>query len=197
MWEARASRRRLHARALVLASGLAGAFVMTGFAPASAQGLFESLFGGGFFQPERPRIYAPPPHALPDFGYERRRATPKRITREPDRQRIPRQETSKPEPYVPPEVMPGPLGRFLRDPSLRRGDIVATANGLMVFRGSAGARHSTKDFVPVAKAGSLVKRGIRAELAKLDGAVRTGPDPAAETLAKSAPIVAQDEALLR
>lgn len=90
--------------------------------------------------------------------------------------------------------MPGPMGRFLRDPSLRRGDIVVTTQGLMVFRGSAGARHSERDFVPVAKAGSLVNRRMRAELAKLDGAVRTGSVPDASIVAETnPPIVAQDD----
>ena len=94
--------------------------------------------------------------------------------------------------------MPGPLGRFLRDATLRRGDVVATANGLMVFRGSAGSRHAASDFVPVTQGGSLVASQAKTELAKLDRAVRAGDRYAqhsllAEVAEKEAPIVAQDE----
>lgn len=48
--------------------------------------------------------------------------------------------------YVPPKTGAGPLGPFLYDPSLRRGDVVVTAKGLMVFVGRGGAQHRAGDF---------------------------------------------------
>jgi hypothetical protein len=38
---------------------------------------------------------------------------------------------------------------FLDDPTLRRGDVVVTSDGLMVFRGSRGLPHTFGDFDPV------------------------------------------------
>ena len=34
------------------------------------------------------------------------------------------------------EVLPGPLGHFLADPTLRRGDVVVTSEGLKIFVGT-------------------------------------------------------------
>jgi hypothetical protein len=65
----------------------------------------------------------------------------------------------------------------------------------MVFRGSPGSRHEARDFVPVARAGSLIaSRRTRAELARLDKAVaeeldRRSPSQIAGNMA---PIVAED-----
>ena len=42
-----------------------------------------------------------------------------------------------------------PEEAFLMDDTLRAGDIVATANGLKVFGGKEGFRHSKSDFVPL------------------------------------------------
>jgi hypothetical protein len=194
MLKARALWRAPCSRAFAITAGLIVAPVLAGSGSASAQGLFEALFGRSPFQ-SAPQIYAPAP--LPGYGAPQRiapRYTPKRITREP---RAPRIEVSaKPAPYVAPPVMPGPLGKFLRDPTLRRGDVVATADGLMVFRGSSGSRHASKDFVPVTQARGLVA-SHRTELAKLDRAVRVGDRSGqtivAEVAEKEAPIVAQDE----
>lgn len=195
MWKARVHGRARYAPAAAFAALLAASPVVVASGPASAQSLFEALFGRAS-QPAPAPLYAPPASPYPEFG-RGQRATPKRIVREPRRERAPRhvEVSTKPRPYVAPEVLPGPLGRFLRDSSLRQGDIVATADGLMVFKGSSGSRHSARDFVPIAKAGSLVAGKSRAELAKLDGAARSGSRDAqisivAET---SPPIVAQDE----
>lgn len=49
---------------------------------------------------------------------------------------------------VSPQDAGGPLGAFLTDTSLRRGDIVATPDGLMEFRGVEGGTHEPSDFVP-------------------------------------------------
>jgi hypothetical protein len=55
----------------------------------------------------------------------------------------------------PPVVGEGPLGPFVNDPTLRAGDVVVTAKGIMVYRGSAQAHHSDGDFVPVAEAAKI------------------------------------------
>lgn len=194
MWKARVRWRARYAPAAALAALLAASPMVVLSGPASAQSLFEALFGRSAQQPAPAPLYAPPASPYPEFG-RTQRATPKRVAREPRRE--PRREAAaKPRPYVAPETMPGPLGRFLRDPSLRQGDIVATADGLMVFRGSAGSRHSPRDFVPIAKAGSLVAGKSRTELAKLDGATRSGSRDAQISIVAETtppPIVAQDD----
>jgi hypothetical protein len=47
-----------------------------------------------------------------------------------------------------PGVAPRTTG-ILDDPTLRRGDVVVTSDGLMVFRGSRGFPHTFGDFDPV------------------------------------------------
>lgn len=207
---ARAPRRVRCFRALAIAAGVIAVPLATGSGSASAQSLFEALFGRSAFQPA-PQIYAPPPPALPGYApssaprHKARGYTPKRVTREGVRERGERRVVHseagvKPAPYVAPPVMPGPLGRFLRDPTLRRGDVVATADGLMVFRGSSGSRHTSRDFAPLSQSAALVSGKARTELAKLDGVVRSrdnyGHTPGASEVAEnSAPIVAQDESV--
>lgn len=132
---------------------------------AHAQSFFEALFG-------RQSIFAPPPPLYqPRYDF---RAPPARRSREPAvAPRRSEARESKPEKYVPPEVMPGPLGQFLRDPTLRRGDVVATSKGLMVFRGQSGDRHSERDFVTLSNASGFAA-GNRANLAALERALKRG-----------------------
>jgi hypothetical protein len=52
---------------------------------------------------------------------------------------------------IEPGVAPPPRASgILEDPTLRRGDVVVTSDGLMVFRGGRGLPHSARDFDPVA-----------------------------------------------
>lgn len=133
---------------LVAACAFAAAQSMA--TPASA-GLLDFLFGRP--QPQQV-IVAPPPVVVPS------------------RPRVVRDEPRGPRPYVAPEVVAGPLGRFLRDPSLRRGDVVATPNGLMVFQGQGGSgNYRASDFVPVASANGL-GGARRTDLINLDRTVR-------------------------
>lgn len=137
------------------ATGFAVAMIMMaqGAATPASAGLLDFLFGRP--QPQ-PVMVAPPPAEKP-------------------RPRVVRDEPRGPRPYVAPEVVPGPLGRFLRDPSLRRGDVVATPNGLMVFQGSGGsANHRASDFVPVASAPSI-GGARRNDLVSLDRTLRSTP----------------------
>ncbi|HEY8580989.1 MAG TPA: hypothetical protein VIL72_13950 [Beijerinckiaceae bacterium] len=194
------------ARALALAAVMtvgAGALV----APAQAQGLFDALFG-------RREVYAPQPQFYPGQSYDRyeryapqrravRRAPVERAER-PERQertRVAREEPAKPKKYTPPEVLPGPLGPFLRDPTLRRGDVVATSDGLMIYRGEGGSSHQAKDFVAVAS-GARYVGGKATDLAALDQAIRrqrhdrptdNRTAPTSRLASAEAPIVATDE----
>jgi hypothetical protein len=136
---------------------------------AQAQSLLELLFGRG--SPFTP-AYAPPPPPLYRPGYDTRGAplrplryvAPKRKAAKPDQ---------KPEKYTPPEVLPGPLGQFLRDPTLRRGDVVTTQKGLMVFRGQGGSHHSERDFVALSNAAGFAA-GNKANLAAMEAALKRG-----------------------
>jgi hypothetical protein len=52
---------------------------------------------------------------------------------------------------IEPGVAPPPrVTGILDDPTLRRGDVVVTLEGLMVFRGGRGLPHTSRDFDPVA-----------------------------------------------
>lgn len=144
-------------RLLALVCCIAAAHVSL-TASASAQGLLEFLFGRS-----APQVYAPP--SGPASGLEEGQGA---------RRAVRLREPQKPPPYAPPEVMPGPLGQFLRDPTLRRGDVVATAHGLMVYRGPGGSQHRPADFMPVASeaAGAPWRRP---ELEALDRIARRQP----------------------
>jgi len=140
-------------------------------APAHQQrGYHDPRRGGQVHHGRNP--YYPPgyrddgfnPYASAD--YERRRAAAQRAQQEERRRAAQRAaererqraaaEPTPPEPYTPPKVGAGPLGPFLYDTSLRRGDVVVTGQGLMVFAGRDGARqHSERDFRPLAQASRL------------------------------------------
>ncbi len=94
--------------------------------------------------------------------------------------------------------MPGPLGQFLRDPTLRRGDVVATSKGLMVFRGQGGARHAERDFVALSNAAGFAA-GNKANLVALERALKRGhtSQHVGERLARAAPVVAQEDKPVR
>ncbi len=131
--------------------------------PASA-GLLDFLFGGQQYQPQqRQMIYAPQARPANTANASSAATAPRRVVRDTPRGPIP---------YVAPTVASGPLGRFLHDPSLRRGDVVATPNGLMVFQGKPGSTtHRSADFVAVDSA-SAVTGARRADLMNLDRTVR-------------------------
>ncbi len=156
------------------------------FATPASAGLLDFLFGGPQYQqqqrhyqqrqPQQPQqrmVYAPQPGAA-NAGNVAKPA--RRVVREAPRGPIP---------YVAPAVASGPLGRFLNDPSLRRGDVVATPNGLMVFQGRTGSNtHRSADFVSVGSAGA-VSSARRADLLNLDRTVRSS-SPNIEFVAEKA-----------
>lgn len=162
--------------------------------PAQAQGLFDVLFG-------RREAYAPQPHFQQgaDPRYQPRYRQTSRAApipeRKPERKRVVREEPSGPRTYTPPEVLAGPLGQFLADPTLRRGDVVATPIGLMVYRGDGGSRHKASDFVALS-AGSKYVAGKSTDLAALDRLLKMHNDKPVTTsrlASADAPIVAQDD----
>ena len=184
-----------------------------GMAPASAQGLFESLFGirasepaplyqprqvephdGGTLQQRRMRPQQRQRGMTQKHDAQRAARSPvaeKRAPRVSERgQRRPSTEATGAVPYVPPQAMPGPAGRFLQDATLKSGDVIVTSEGLMVFRGSPKTRHSERDFVPLSRAGALIPRHSRTELAQLDSAIASPPELAQPS---SSPILAQDD----
>lgn len=122
---------------------------------AQAQGLFDLLFGA------RSQTAPTVRYAAREVGPVVRRAPPAEAQVAPLNDasaRLVRRyvEPEKPGPHVPPPVLPGHLGRFLRDPTLRPGDVVATEKGLMVYRGPGGSQHSESQFVSVDTAKRLV-----------------------------------------
>ncbi len=152
---------------------LASALLMAAPAPAMAQNFFEALFGG--FQPQA-AAYGPSARGASRTwpgreqglrpgegqGYGRSRTVVSRAI----------EESGKPDKVEPPPVGAGPLGPFLNDPTLRSGDVVVTSEGLMVFRGGGGSRHSPRDFASLAKAGSRT-----GQLAAIERANRRGQSP--------------------
>ncbi|MDP2357205.1 MAG: hypothetical protein Q8M31_14240 [Beijerinckiaceae bacterium] len=174
----------------VVTLGLAASSLLAGVQSADAQGLFEALFG------RRDAHFAP---AL-TIPYDSRRGVaadyPHKRSPVVRRSQLQRSESSKPAPYQAPEVLPGPLGQFLKDPTLKRGDVVVTSEGVMVFRGSGGSRHHAKDFVSIQKAAQLMPRHTRAELAKVEVAARPSPAvslPPTRFVESRSHIVAQDD----
>lgn len=89
--------------------------------------------------------------------------------------------------YVAPTVAPGPLGRFLYDRTLRRGDVVTTPKGLMVFTGIGGAaKHSVRDFRPLRRASRFTGKKLAGQLRFIARANRRAQsDPVLRQVGKS------------
>ncbi len=149
------------------------------FATPASAGLLDFLFGRPQHQqPQQPQrtIYAPQAGVANGANSANGAKPARRVVRDAPRGPIP---------YVAPPVASGPLGRFVNDPSLRRGDVVATPDGLMVFQGRTGSSaHRSADFVHVANAGA-VTGARRADLLNLDRTVRSS-SPNIEFVAEKA-----------
>lgn len=125
-----------------LAMGLAGAFGLCLAPQAQAAGFFDDLaravFGGG---------RQAPPAMIGD---------PFEMTVQPKRQK-PRAASAKP---AEPAVKLDPASDafwYLRDPTLRKGDIVVTRTGIVVYDGRGGAEHRTGDFTALGETRRLPK----------------------------------------
>lgn len=161
---------------------------------ADAQGLFEAIFGPS----SGPRLQYAARQEAPGMRTDHHiePATVFRNVRhsaDATRQQVRRHvETAKPGPYVPPKEMPGKLGRFLHDPTLRAGDVVATDQGLMVYRGPGGARHNEKQFVSVGTGSGVVGDKLPLLLA-MDREARRSPAVTTDAPRRRAlPIVASN-----
>ena len=124
-------------------------------APAFAANFFEKLFGvqQAPAAASRPSVVLPPPvlpvqRATAPIRREKPKASIVRVKPGDAPARIARAA-------VRPEILPGPLGPFLRDPTLRRGDVVVTTEGLKVFTGQGGGQHAHGDFLALAQAAVL------------------------------------------
>ena len=73
-----------------------------------------------------------------------------------------------------PPVLPGPLGAFLLDRTLVRGDIVVTPIGLRVFAGGGAMRHAPGSFLTLANATGYLG-GRQAMLAAIERNNLRGP----------------------
>jgi hypothetical protein len=170
------------------------AIAFAGAATAQTASPFAFLFGGspwegrsayapGPLHPSSPYGgYQPSPYgysSVPDY-YEPYEYQPPRVRRW---HRPPVQvEKRASEPSSPKENIAaieaakggdGPLGPFLKDPTLRAGDVVVTTKGFMVFRGEEGQSHRESDFVSIANASGPVAN--KKTLVSLEKASRLTP----------------------
>ncbi|RYE33397.1 MAG: hypothetical protein EOP23_08800 [Hyphomicrobiales bacterium] len=114
--------------------GLAAALLVAAAPAAEAAGLFDdlarALFGGG------PRLRASP---IYEYDDEPRMRAP--------RVRAPSEVSSKPKPPVVQLDPQADKQWYLKDPTLRRGDIVVTARGVLVYQGRDADAARPADFV--------------------------------------------------
>lgn len=79
-----------------------------------------------------------------------------------------------------------PEDTHLRDRTLRRGDIVATASGLRVFLGAEHFPYKTHDFVPVTSARHVAQRSDLVALDRALRGIRVAAAPIQKRIAKKA-----------
>lgn len=124
----------------------------------AAGGLFEALGAALFGRPAAP-AYVP---VQPESG-------PMNVTvgpRRPTQQRRLRSLASKPKPVL---VKLDPATDptwYLKDPTLRRGDIVVLKTGVVVFDGAAKAEHTAEDFTALGRT-PLLSATRRQEIAEM------------------------------
>ncbi len=156
--------------------------------PAMAAGFFETLFG--VRQAQQP-IYAPRPQydvPLVSSAQGSRIKAAQRAKAKSSAKTVKGISAAKSAaaglkttaPRV--EVLPGPLGPFLRDPTLRRGDVVVTTDGLKVFTGAANTQHASTEFSALSRA-SQFAAGNSNVLAAIDRANRLSTKPLVEVQA--------------
>lgn len=151
-------------------------------------GFFQSLFGSPQAAPPSeaapvaaPAASAGPQTLSPSRVYGRRHA--RRADGAPVRAKVRYAALPRPEPVAPRKVRAavpelssdrqrpldmsaGPSAALLKDPTLRPGDIVVLPDGAHVFKGTAGKRHTMRDFEEVSRS-ALVDRKTRARLAAM------------------------------
>lgn len=187
---------RAFSRALSVSLMAAFLLPVTG-APASAANFLEKLFG----MQQQPVAAPRPSVVLPPVAPP---STANAIRRQKPKSEIVKARPSGATPVkaiaVRPPALPGPLGPFLLDPTLRRGDVVVTSEGLKVFAGQGRSQHGTGDFIALSQANRFVA-GNTSALTDIDRANRLSSRPLVEVQAvpaakpaaadKSAPLQAE------
>jgi hypothetical protein len=161
----------------IFAAGLASAFLGVASTPASAANIFEALFGV-----RRAPVVAPQP-MLPSASLPGTQQQTKKKRLRTARGDAPSQRAKS---AARPPVLAGPLGQFLMDPTLRRGDVVVTSEGLKIFTGNGGGTHSPKDFAALTSANQY-SAGKAPVLLAIDKANRSAAKPLVEVQAVPVP----------
>lgn len=160
----------LSAASRAVAAPVIGLMLLT--LPASAQsadgGLFDLLFA-----PARPvQQVAPAPMADPGFDYRQARRSIRKATRQRPKIRYAALPKSEPlqikvtDRQTPLDMKAGPAAAFMKDETLRPGDIVVMKDGAKVFTGRRDDRHTARDFESVGRS-DLVDRRTRNQLAAM------------------------------
>ena len=149
---------------------LAASAVTTVGSVASAQGFFQSLFGGGS-QPQEGRSAFESGWGRGDaYGGAQRAPAPGYGTLDPDDPRLQREMRRRASPRKHADGTAGSVGRqtailatedaprgsiayFAKDKTLRSGDVVVTDTGFLVVQ--SGGDHNGKSFVAINEAGGL------------------------------------------
>lgn len=142
-------------------------------------GLFERLFA-----PQQPVQQMAPAVQSPDYGYETRRAVRRPLANRA-RPKIRYVALQRSEPLqlkvtdrqTPLDLKAGPAAAFMKDETLRPGDIVVLKEGMKVFVGRPDGRHVAADFENIGRS-DFVDRHTRLKLAAMTMPI--GAMPAAE-----------------
>jgi hypothetical protein len=128
-------------------------------------GLFQRLFSPTPPPAEQAApVQAQAPSAPAAGSYAQRRSQRAEASRPRPRIRyvaLPKDEPLKlrvSDRQTPLDMKAGPVAAFLRDDTLKPGDIVVLKGGARVFTGQPGRKHSLRDFEPVQASGLLDKR---------------------------------------
>ncbi len=154
-------------RAKLTRLSLVAMLAMAAAPGAEAAGLFDGLARAIF---GTPRLYASPIYEFDDEAPRARR-----------RPRIP-ETSSKPKPPVVKLDPQSDRDWHLKDPTLRRGDIVVTAGGVLVYQGRDSEATRPADFVAL---GGSDPKGWKQQLQKAAAGGRTmfgGTPPRTETV---------------
>ncbi|WP_244480038.1 hypothetical protein [Methylobacterium sp. Leaf465] len=154
----------------IVAAPVFGLMMLT--LPACAQsadgGLFDLLFA-----PARPaQQAAPAPVADPGFDYQQARRSIRKATRQRPKIRYAALPKSEPlqikvtDRQTPLDMKAGPAAAFMKDETLRPGDIVVMKDGAKVFTGRPDDRHTVRDFESVGRS-DFVDRRTRNQLAAM------------------------------
>jgi len=152
----------LSAASRAVAAPVIGLMLLT--LPASAQsadgGLFDLLFA-----PARPaQQVAPAPMADPGFDYQQARRSIRKATRQRPKIRYAALPKSEPlqikvtDRQTPLGMKAGPAAAFMKDETLRPGDIVVMKDGAKVFTGRPDDQHTARDFESVGRSDFVDRR---------------------------------------